>query len=179
MSHCSWGEPYHKTFGNFRGPLLMCVKAVFGCSRQVSQFRKFLTSACAPKFLGRHMHRYTPTPTPSPSPVYLSGKSLSSWSVECPCCRAELTKQGGCGVKPKIGTQTTGWDHHLGPSWDPDHYLGPIPSLSSDRRDLNQIYVRNADSLQFSSKIKFYAKIISDKVFAALLCSPLNMSCLS
>ena len=66
----------------------------------------------------------------------------------------------------QVGTQTIIWDQ--------------VPSLSSsDRRDLNQIYVRNAGSLQFSSKIKFYAKIISDKVFAALLCFPLNMSCLS
>ena len=74
MSHCFSGEPYHKTFGNFRGPLVMCVKAVFGCSWQVSQFRKFLTSACAPKFLGRHMHRYThpPPPTPPAPPLFIS-----------------------------------------------------------------------------------------------------------
>ena len=130
MSHCSWGEPYHKTFGNFRGPLLMCVKAVFGCSWQVSQFRKFLTSACAPKFLGRHMHRYTPPPTPHPSPVYLSGKSLSSWSVECPCCRAELTRVV---VKwnPRLGpTQPVGtiiWDQLETQTTSCDHYLGPSP----------------------------------------------------
>ena len=131
MSHCSWGEPYHKTFGNFRGgPLVMYIKAVFGCSRQVSQFRKFLTSACAPKFLGRHMHRYTPPSSPTP-PLFISpvkvcqaevlsvpvagqswpNKVVVEWNP-----RLASTQPVGTIIWDQVGTQTTSCDHYLGPS---------------------------------------------------------------
>ena len=114
MSHCFWGQLYHKTFGNFRGPLVMCVKAVFGCSWQVSQFRKFLTSACAPKFLGRHMHRYTPPPTP---PLFISLVKV---------CQAEVL-QGRVDQTRWLWSETQDWDpdNRLGPSFGTK--LGPRP----------------------------------------------------
>ena len=129
MSHCSWGEPYHKTFGNFRRPLLMCVKAVFGCSRQVSQFRKFLTSACAPKFLGRHMHRYTPPPTP---PLFISlVKVCQAEVLSVPVAGQSWPNKVVVKWNPRLGpTQPVGtiiWDQLETQTTSLDHYLGPSP----------------------------------------------------